>query len=310
MKRSNRLIFLIGIILAIVAAIGVFFLAGGGGGRSGVAGGSPTPAPVTVVTAKNDIALGTVIEADMLNTSKQPQNEVPFDVISSASAITGLPARQTIPAGVPITLSMFQTQGSTSNKEVLRALDPGFRAMAVQVDQVTGVGTIIQPGDRVDVVISMEDTDGKFPIIYEGAPTTAKGPPPVVVRNFENFDDKVNTTSIKVLIQDSKVLGTLLPPPPAEESSSSTAAPTTATGEVALNGQQQIVILQLTPQQVELARFAQLDGNLSLVLRAVRDRDVPPIATSGITLFELVRTWGVLPGQMTLQAPPAPVRAP
>ena len=63
MKRSNRLIFLIGIILAIVAAVGVFFLAGGGGGgRGGVAGGSPTPAPVTVVTAKQDIALGTVIE--------------------------------------------------------------------------------------------------------------------------------------------------------------------------------------------------------------------------------------------------------
>ena len=128
----------------------------------------------------------------MLNTSKQPQNEVPFDVISSASAIAGLPARQTIPAGVPITLSMFQTQGSTSNKEVLRALDPGFRAMAVQVDQVTGVGTIIQPGDRVDVVISFEDTDGKFPIIYEGAPTVSAGPAAGHVRTFENFDDKLN----------------------------------------------------------------------------------------------------------------------
>ena len=153
----------------------------------------------------------------MLNTSKQPQNEVPFDVISSASAIAGLPARQTIPAGVPITLSMFQSLGSTSNKEVLRALDPGFRAMAVQVDQVTGVGTIIQPGDRVDVVISFEDTDGKFPVIYEGAPTVSQGPPRSTVRTFENFDDKLNNTSVKVLIQDSKVLGTLLPPPPAQE---------------------------------------------------------------------------------------------
>jgi Flp pilus assembly protein CpaB len=311
LKRSNRLIFLIGIILAIVAAIGVFYLAGGsGGGGTGGPGSSPTPPPVTVVTAKNEITLGTVIEADMLNTSKLPQNEVPFDVISSASAIAGLPARQTIPAGVPITLSMFQSLGSTSNKEVLRALDPGFRAMAVQVDQVTGVGTIIQPGDRVDVIISFEDSDGKFPVIYEGAPTVSQGPPRTTVRTFENFDDKLNNTSVKVLIQDSKVLGTLLPPPPAQETSGATPAPTTATGEVALNGQQQIVILQLTPQQVELARFAQLDGNLSLVLRAVRDRDVPPIATSGITLFELVRTWGVLPGQMTLQAPPAPKVAP
>jgi len=305
LKRSNRLLFLIGIVLAIVAAVGVYILASGGGGdtsTSGPGGGTPIP-EVQIVTARNEIAIGTIIEADMLNTAKKPQNEVPFDAISSSSAIAGLPARQTIPAGVPITLSMFQTQGSTSSKEILRALDPGFRAMAVQVDQVTGVGTIVQPGDRIDVVIAFEDTDGKFPIIFEG-PASRVGTPPQLIRTFENFDDKLNNTSVKVLVQDAKVLGTLLPPPPAADSSGATPVPSTATGEVTLNGQQQIVILQLTPQQVELVRFAQLDGNLSLVLRAVRDRDQPPVPTTGITLFELVERWGVLPGQMTLQAPP------
>ncbi len=236
---------------------------------------------------------------------------VPFDAISSPNEIVGLPARQTIVAGVPITLSMFGQQVTSSNAQILRALEPGFRAMAVQVDQVTGVGTLIQPGDRVDVVIAFEDTDGKFPIIYEGAPTVSVGPPRTTVRTFENFDDKLNNTSIKVLVENSKVLGTLLPPPPAESTSDqATPAPTADTGETALTGQQQIVIVQLTPQQVELVRFAQLDGNLSLVLRATADRDAPPVPTTGITLFELVERWGVLPGQMTLQAPPAPVVGP
>jgi hypothetical protein len=72
--------------------------------------------------------------------------------------------------------------------------------------------------------------------------------------------------------------------------------PASSSGEVALTGQQQIVILQLTAQQVELVRFAQLDGNLSLVLRATGDKDAPPDVTTGITLFELVEKWGVLPG--------------
>lgn len=303
MKRSNRLLFLIGIILAVVAFVGVFYLANqGGGGGTGGPGATAVP-EVTVVTARDEIAIGTIIESSMLNTATKPQTEVPFDAISSASAIAGLPARQAIPAGVPITLSMFGTQGSTSNKEVLRALDPGFRAMAVQVDQVTGVGTIIQPGDRIDVIIAFEDTDGKFPIVYEG-PSSRTGTPPQEIRTFEVGDDKLNNTSVKVLVQDAKVLGTLLPPPPAADSSGATPAPTAASGEVALTGQQQIVIVQLTPQQVELVRFAQLDGNLSLVLRAVRDRDQPPVPTTGITLFELVERWGVLPGQMTLQVPP------
>jgi Flp pilus assembly protein CpaB len=302
LKRSNRLLFLIGIILAIVAFVGVFLLIGNDGDQSG-GGPNGTAIPeVNVVTAKQDIQVGTIIDSSMLNTSKKPQNEVPLDAIGSASTIAGLPARQTIVAGVPITLSMFETQGACSNREVLRALDPGFRAMAVQVDQVTGVGTIIQPGDRVDVVIAFEDTDGKFPIVFEG-PSSREGTPPQTVRTFEVADDKLNNSSIKVLVQDSKALCTLLPPPPAEEGGG-TPAPTAGTGQVALTGQQQIVVIQLTPQQVELVRFAQLDGNLSLVLRAVADRDQPPVPTTGITLFELVERWGVLPGQMTVQVTP------
>jgi Flp pilus assembly protein CpaB len=310
LKRSNRLLFLIGIILAVVAFVGVFLISQGNRGGGGIAGGSPTPAPVKVVTAKQDIQTGTVIESNLLTTTELPATSVPFDAISSPNEIVGLPARQTIVAGLPITASMFAQQGTITNKEVLKNLDPGFRAMAVQVDQVTGVGTIIQPGDRVDVVIAFEDTDGKFPIVYEGA-FERKTNPTQVVRTFENFDDKLNNTSVKVLVQDSKVLGTLLPPPPAEENTDqATPAPTADTGEVALNEQQQIVVVQLTPQQVELVRFAQLDGNLSLVLRAVADRDQPPVPTTGITLFQLVKDWGVVPGQMTLQAPPPPVVVP
>ena len=256
---------------------------------------------VQVVTARNEIAIGTIIESSMLNTSKQPQNEVPFDAISTASAIVGLPARQAIPAGVPITLSMFQTQGTTSNKEVLRALDPGFRAMAVQVDQVTGVGTIIQPGDRVDVVIAFEDTDGKFPIVFEG-PSSRAGQPP---QDDPDLRDRRRQAQ-QHLGQGPRpgLQGPRHPAPAAAGTASSEADAGPDRGHRrgrAQHGQQQIVIVQLTPQQVELVRFAQLDGNLSLVLRATADRDQPPVPTTGITLFELVERWGVLPGQMTLQ---------
>jgi Flp pilus assembly protein CpaB len=310
LKRSNRLLFLIGIILAIVAFVGVFMLSQGGGGGGGGVGQSPTPAPVKVVVARQDIQTGTIIESNLLTTSELAADVVPFDAISSPNEIVGLPARQTLIAGQAITLSMFAQQGTITNAEILRNLEPGFRAMAVQVDQVTGVGAITQPGDRVDVVISLEDTDGKFPLVFETAPER-QGTPPVNVRTFENADGNINNTSIKILVENSKVLGTLLPPPPAETTTDqATPAPTADTGEVALTGVQQIVIIQLTPQQVELVRFAQLDGNLSLVLRATADSLAPPVPTTGITLFELVERWGVLPGQMTLQAPPPPLVAP
>lgn len=303
MKRSNRLIILIGILLAVVAFVGVLILGSGGGGTGG--GGATPPPTVKVVTAKVDIALGTVVSADMLSTKDENSDLVPVNAVTEPKSIVGVPVRQTVYAGQVMQTSMFSAAGVSSSVEILKNLEPGFRAMAVQVDQVTGVGTIIQPGDRVDVVIAFEDTDAKFPVVAEG-PTTREGVPLQDVRNFKVIDDTLNNTSIKVLVQNSKVLGTLLPPPPEQTGQQASPPPESSSGEVALTGQQQIVILQLTAQQVELVRFAQLDGNLSLVLRATGDKDAPPDVTTGITLFELVEKWGVLPGNLTIQVPPPP----
>src|SRR3972149_3848043 len=112
-------------------------------------------------------------------------------------------------------------------------------------------------------LLKNEDTDAKFPVVAEG-PTTREGVPLQDVRNFKVIDDTLNNTSIKVLVQNSKVLGTLLPPPPEQTGQQASPPPESSSGEVALTGQQQIVILHLTAQQVELVRFAQVHGDLSL----------------------------------------------
>jgi Flp pilus assembly protein CpaB len=184
--------------------------------------------------------------------------------------------------GQVLQTSMFQGEGVASNTEILRNLDSGFRAMAVQVDQVTGVGTLIQPGDHVDVVLALEEADSKFPEIGPGC-DPADTPP--------LLDRCINSTSVKVLVQDAKVLGTLLPPSPDNQSGA-------GSGVTTLNGRSMIVVLQLRPQDVELVRFAQLDGNLSLVLRATADAGTAPTDTTGITLSELVRNHGVLPANL------------
>ena len=76
---------------------------------------------------------------------------------------------------------------------------PGLRAIAVQVDQVTGVGTVIKTGDYVDMVAGV--TGDKFPVITvnpaDDSVTVVSG---------------LNSTSVKILLQGMQVLGTLLPP--------------------------------------------------------------------------------------------------
>ena len=56
-----------------------------------------------------------------------------------------------------------------------------------------------------------------------------------------------------------------------------------------------VVLLAVTPQQAEVVRFAQLDGNVSLVLALPADRRAADTATLGITLQQLVDQYGVLP---------------
>ena len=317
MKRSNRLFLLVGIVLAVVAALGVLLLSGGGGDGGTAGGPTPTPTEIDVVVAANDVPLGDVIEAGDVRLEKRNIAEAPSGALTAISQAEGQTARQALTEGDVLTDDTFGAQDATA-EEVKAALAQGFRAMAVQVDQISGVGTLIRPGDRVDVVLSMTDTDGKFPLNFEGDPTQSQVDEDILIRNFVPADTNLNNTSIKVLVQNAQVLGTLLPPPPAQQGQQGQqpTAPPDGEGDgdpgTALTGREMLAVLALTPQQVELVRFAQLDGNLSLVLRSTADStaegEIAP--TTGITLRQLVDDYGVIPANVILIAPPAPVEEP
>jgi pilus assembly protein CpaB len=303
LKRSNRLIILVGIILAVIVAGGVFLLTQGGG-TGGETGGRGNPTTQKVAVATQPLTLGTVIDAStMLTTKDIDVTTVPAGAVTDPASVNGFVLRRDVLQGDVIVDSDFTVSGQVSNQDILKNLKKGFRAMAVQVDQVTGVGTLIQPGDYVDIVLTMEGTDNKFPVIVEKAPTR-EGSPLTTVRNFAAVNNLLNATSVKVLVQNVQVLGALLPPP--ETTSGQQPAPSSNPGSsgTALNGQQEIVILALTPEQVELTRFVQLDGNLSLVLRSTADKDSAPDATGGTTLRILVDKWGVVVPKMVLSTQP------
>ena len=107
----------------------------------------------------------------------------------------------------------------------------------------------------------------------------------------------LNSTSVKVLIEGLQVIGTRRPPaaPPAEGAPAPSGEPGTA-----LTGEQEIVIVSGTAQQIELIRFAQVaspDGaSIAFALRSPKDfidangQPVvpPPAGTSGVVLKTLV----------------------
>jgi pilus assembly protein CpaB len=238
-----------------------------------------------VVIAKVDIPLGTQVTAEMLDTKTVPIAEVGSSFTNPGLVISKT-IRKTALAGTQLTVDYFVDTGQTS--EVTSQLPGGLRAIAVQVDQVTGVGTLIHTGDSVDIIISVK------------------------IQQTQVNKDKTNVTkvgdpvpSVKMVIQNVRVVGTLLPPPPAQTTAASpTPAPSGGNQPVTtLNGQQEIPILAVTANQAEVIRYAQLYTDpISLVLRSPKDYvgpdgspTVPPIEkTDGVVLQVLIQKYGVL----------------
>jgi len=282
------LVLLIGIFLAIVAFVGVIVLS---------QGTNQTPQDQTAITKANivvatqDIPLGSKITDVMLKTT-EVDAPAPAGTFGDKSLVIGQTARANVLAGQAITTTITNgAAGQVLNIEV----PAGKVAIAVQVDQVTGVGTVIKAGDYVDMVVAI--TGDKFPVVTlnptDESITVVSG---------------LNATSVKLLVQGGQVLGTLLPPPPAATGDNSQAQSTTNT--TTLNGQQEIVLVAVTAQQAEVIKYAQVDGDISLVLRSgddFRDPDtglpldptlIVPATTSGITLKSLVDDYGVLVPQL------------
>jgi pilus assembly protein CpaB len=297
LKRSNRLILLIGLFLAVVAFVGVILLTNNGNSGTGT---PAEPTTTKIVVAAQDIPLGTTITGAMVATKDVPIADKPADSFALPEAVIGKIVRTDVTSGGYISTSTFSAAASLV--DVAQLLDPGLGAVSVQVDQVSGVGTLIKPGDRVDVVLAINDAT-KDPIVVAapkgGQATTAAGA-------FEPFNTLLNSTTIKVLVQNVQVVGTILPPPVAQQGAAqgTTGTGTTPEATTTLNGQAQIVILALNAQQAELVRFTQLDGNLSLVLRSPKDKDAPAVKTTGITLRQLVDSYGVIPPKIIVTTQP------
>ena len=189
MKRSNRLVLLVGVFLAVIAFVGVLLLSQGPPDDP-----NQPPTEATVVVAAEDIPLGTVIEEAMVTTETVPvDGALPGD-FTATSEVIGQIARQEVLTGQQITTAVTNQGQVPTNVTVPN----GYRAVSVLVDQLTGVGTLIQTGDYVDVLVRFEiqpnDIDEET-----GVATPVQG---------------IDTTSTKLLIQGMQVIGVVRPPPP------------------------------------------------------------------------------------------------
>jgi pilus assembly protein CpaB len=271
-----------GVMLAAVAFVAVLAF-----GSMGATQAPPAPQDVNVVVASVDLPLGTALTPDVLTTQSRAVSDA-SGTYQHPEELVGQIVRRAVPAGQAFSSADFNV---SSNPQIASMLTVGQRAIAVPLSSVDAVAELLQPGDRVDVLISMKDLDGLNPIVIPNpnTGTSVDGAPPVP---FVSIDDYLNNTTVKVVVQNVQVLAVM---PRSTEPTNISAPSGSPAPDV-------VVVLAVSPQQTEIVRYGQLDGNISLVLRAPTDSGAADEATTGITLRWLVDHYGVLP--------PAPVTAP
>jgi Flp pilus assembly protein CpaB len=256
-KRSNRLLVLFGLIFALVGGGLAFAVASGGGGTGTGARASATPTAepmTTVVRATVDINLGDQITADMVEekpVSISERAKLGVDTFTTKNEVVGKVAGGKISIGEPLVGSRdFLTPGSmTDGKDISGAIASGYLGVSIELDQINGVGTLLVPGDRVNIILS---------IYVDQLPLSNTTNPKLAIAVPGGKD-----VTTKMVIQNRKVIATLLPPPvePATAASvaNATAAPvavpTAAT--VHNDARHMIAIIEVKPDEAEIIRWAQ-----------------------------------------------------
>ncbi len=186
-----------------------------------------------VVVAAKEIPAGTMIDEKalkdgLLKEVAWPKDSIPAGSFPSTQKLIGKAVKIKLVAGEPILESRISGEAAG----LTARLTPGYRALAIRVDEVIGVSGFISPEDRVDVI----------------ATVTAPG----------NSSEKIS----KIVLQDKRVLSVANN---AEQKSSGGGAPQTArsiTLEVTPEEAERLSIAQTEGQMILALRSA---GDQNLV---------------------------------------------
>jgi Flp pilus assembly protein CpaB len=286
-RRTSRLVLLLGIFLAALTFVVVLFLGNNNQPSTGQTGPSAPPTQLPTVVAAADIPLGTVVTQDMLTlrTIAVPSREV--NVLGDVSEGVGKTTRTNITAGAQVHSTDFQ------NRAVQITVPAGKRAFPVQVNELTGVLNLLDVGDNVDLIISLRGD--AFPVVQvlaDGSVTVVSGINPLSVK-------------LPLLLQDVQIIGVLdaPAPAPAEGQAAAPAAPQKPT----ITGANKLLVLAVTPAQAEVLLFARTSGTLDAILRPPSDAG-QTVETTGVILKTLVTTYGILPPEIVQVPIPTPIK--
>jgi len=108
-----------------------------------------------VVIALQDVAEGKLIDRASVSVAEWPVSTVPAGAYTSVDSVVGRVARIDVFKGEVIVPGRLAPEGTGAGLQV--KITPGKRAIALRIDDVSGLNGMLMPNSRVDILVSLRD---------------------------------------------------------------------------------------------------------------------------------------------------------
>jgi pilus assembly protein CpaB len=224
--------------------------------------------------------------------SEDQAEDVPVGAITSEQqlndVLSGRVAAGPIAAGSILT----ESQWTSITAEVIPLADEipsGKQAMTISTDNIRGINGFVEPGDRVNMIITLDIPENLLPDELSGI---AEQPAPPVEGEAPAEETPAAVTYTRFVLQGLPVMATgrdIRPDedaPPTVEAETETTGGTTPEGEPTEEdlGNDTTFTLEVTPEQAERIAYASENGSIWLTLVPA---DFVEVETTGVTTLNL-----------------------
>jgi pilus assembly protein CpaB len=194
--------------------------------------------PTEILFSNCYIPAGSYLKQEMVEKKRIPETFAGPSAIQSIQEVEGLTTLVPISAGEQI----FSNKFVSAENSLSFALSPGYRAYTLEVNEVTGIGGLLRPGNHIDILTKTESNKREITaFVFQNLQVLAVGQKLDRLKKLKSNQESLLAT------EDSEMAG------------------------------YSTVTLAVTPEQAETLMY--LDGQpIRLVLRASNDDEIVSIS--------------------------------
>ena len=165
-----------------------------------------------VVVTATDLTFGVKLDRAMLRTVRYPKESVPAGAFSTVDSVVGQTTKVFMGAREPVTAIKLSSRGGGLSMLVR----PSMRAASLEVNNVSGVSGFVLPGDRVDVLCTLDPRNNmedavtrtvlqNIEVLAAGQKTEQQDNKPITVQAVTLLVDPEGAETLALALHEGKI---------------------------------------------------------------------------------------------------------